>query len=129
MNQTRLGARPAVECWSVMQPSNPQPLEYRSNAGSIATSPQGWVLCLLLFIHAAGIGAGRMLWGLVSVGKDPQRKFFWANFIGLALLAFLCVAFKKRLGRLRLLDALIALALGFASSATGMGWALLDGYR
>ena len=75
-----------------MRPSNPQPLDYRSDTGSAPTAPQLWVLILLIVLHFAGIIAGRMLWGSFYPGKDPQREYFFANCIVLALLAIRSVA-------------------------------------
>ena len=111
-----------------MPPSNPQPLDYGSNAGRVPAAPQLWVLCSLILIHFVGIVVGRTLWGSFYPGKDPQREYFWANCIGIGILAILCVALNKRLNSFRVFDALVVLALGFGSSVAGTYWGILDGY-
>lgn len=111
-----------------MLPSNPQPLDYQSDTRSAPTSPQLWVVCLLIFLHSVGIIWGRLLWGSFFRGKHPDREYFWANCIVIGLLAVLFVVFNKRLNRFRVLDALVVLALGFGSSIAGMYWGVLDGY-
>jgi hypothetical protein len=111
-----------------MLPSNPQPLNYESPKVRGPAPAQLSVVCLLVVLQLVGCVAGRTLWSAFFRGKDPQVEFFTANGAGLALFAVLCYFFHRRLGRFRVLDALLAFGLGVLSSLVGMGWGILDGY-
>lgn len=111
-----------------MLPADPSSPEPRTAVAVTTIVPKPWIPCVLVFLEFVGFVAGHMLWPWFGRGKDPLHEIAYANAATLVLTCILAFCFQRRFSRFRLVDGILALALGVISSLIGIAWGLHDGY-